>query len=215
MELNKLNSKECAIFTGGEFEGYESIDVSKLKNKTIISADAGYIHAKKLGLKTNIAIGDFDTLEEIPRDVDEVIKFPKEKDDTDTMLAVKLALERGFDDIELYGALGGRLDHTFANIQTLAFISKHNASGRIISDSEIILFTENEGLSVEKREGFSLSIFSFGDVCEGVTLRGVKYPLTNATVTQSFPIGVCNEIIEKRAEISLKRGKMLIIISKK
>ena len=84
---------------------YNNIDISLLQDFFIISADAGYLHAKKLGLKTNILIGDFDTLAEIPTDIDEVIKFPKEKDDTDTMLAIKLAIERGYDNIDIYGAL--------------------------------------------------------------------------------------------------------------
>ena len=207
--------KECAIFTGGEMNSYTSLDVSHLKNTTIISADAGYIHATNLGLKTNILIGDFDSLNEIPKDVDEVIKFPKEKDDTDTMLAIKLALERGFNSIEIYGALGKRLDHTFANIQSLAFIEEHNADGAIISDTELVYFINSETIKIFKKVGFSLSVFSFSEVCEGVTLKGVRYPLVNATVSQNFPIGVCNEIVEDFAEISVKCGKILIIISKK
>jgi len=207
--------KKCAIFTGGEINNYTQINVSHLRNTTIISADAGYIHAKNLGLITNILIGDFDTLTEMPSDVDEVIKFPKEKDDTDTMLAIKLALDRGYNDIEIYGALGNRLDHTFANIQSLAFINEHKAKGKIISEKDILYFIENEKISIPQKDGFSLSIFSYGESCEGVTLKGVKYPLENAKINQNFPLGVCNEIIEEIAEISIKRGKMLIIISKK
>lgn len=207
--------KKCAIFTGGEINNYTQINVSHLRNTTIISADAGYIHAKNLGLITNILIGDFDTLTEMPSDIDEVIKFPKEKDDTDTMLAIKLALDRGYNDIEIYGALGNRLDHTFANIQSLAFINEHKAKGKIISEKDILYFIKNEEISIPQKDGFSLSIFSYGESCEGVTLKGVKYPLENAKINQNFPLGVCNEIIEEIAEISIKRGKMLIIISKK
>jgi len=207
--------KECAIFTGGEMLDYNAIDISRLKNMFIISADAGYVHAKNLGLKTNIIIGDFDTLTEIPQDVDEVIKFPKEKEDTDTMLAVKFALDKGFEEIKIYGALGKRLDHTFANIQALAFINSKNAIGEIISENEIIYFIENNSIVLEKKDGFSLSVFSYSQICDGVNLKGVKYPLENAIVTQTFPLGVCNEIIDKNAEISVKNGKMLIILSKK
>lgn len=206
--------KKCAIITGGEISSYSSLDISHLRNATIISADAGYLHAKKLGLKTNIIIGDFDSLNEIPKDTDEVISFPKYKDDTDTMLAIKLALERGFDDIEIYGALGNRLDHTFANIQALSYIREKNAKGAIISDSNIIYFIKNESLIIKKKENFSLSLFSFSERCEGVSIKGVKYILENAVISQDFPIGVCNEITQDFCEISVKSGKMMIIISK-
>lgn len=207
-------TNDCIIFSGGELKCYEEIDLSFFEGKTIISADAGYIHAKKLGIRTNIAIGDFDSLTDIPRDVDEVIIKPKEKDDTDTMLAVKLAIQRGFKHITIYGALGGRLDHTYSNIQALAYIIENGGNGIIIGDNDIIHFVKNSMIKLDFRADYSLSIFAFAGTCEGVTISGVKYPTDNITLKTSFPIGACNEIIKPFAEISVKSGILMIILSK-
>ncbi len=206
--------KKCAVFTGGEILDYSRIDTSLFCDRMIISADSGYIHAKAMGIKTDILIGDFDSLEALPDDVGEIISFSSEKDDTDTMLAVKLALNKGFDDIIIVGGLGYRLDHTFANIQTLAYIHENGAEGFIVSDNERIFFLQTSSLRLERLDGYSLSVFSFGEELSGVTLKGVKYPLNNAAVTNFFPIGVCNEISAEFAEIEVKSGKMLIIQSK-
>ncbi|MFA5659567.1 MAG: thiamine pyrophosphokinase, partial [Oscillospiraceae bacterium] len=104
--------KKCAVLSGGEIADYSQIDVSQLKDCVIISADSGYYHAKALGLKTDYLIGDFDSIDFVPKDASEVIEFPSEKDDTDTMLAIKLALNLGFEDITIVGGLGKRLYHT-------------------------------------------------------------------------------------------------------
>lgn len=207
--------KKCVIFTGGEMNNYSAVNLNNIIGNTIICADYGYIHAKNLGLEVDIVIGDFDSVDEIPTDAKEVVKFPKEKDDTDTMLAVKLAIERGFDHIDIYGALGKRLDHSYANIQTLDYILENNSHGKIISDTEEIFIIKNQSTKIPKRDDFYLSLFSYSERCEGVFESGVKYPLDNATVTQSFPIGISNEIINDFAEIEVKNGKMLIILSKK
>lgn len=206
--------KSCAIFTGGEIKDLSKVELSHLKDYLIISADAGYLYAKELGVKIDIVVGDFDTLGYIPEKANKVIQHIPEKDDTDTMLAVKTALERGCKYIEIYGALGGRLDHTFANIQALAYIKAHGAEGKIVSDKEIITLICNEKIKIEKKEGYSLSLFSYSDKCLGVTETGVKYPLNNYTLEADFPLGVCNEITGKFAEISVDRGKLLIIQSK-
>lgn len=205
---------KCVIFTGGIINDYSFIDKSELSDCLIICADAGYLHAKKLGLKTDIIVGDFDTLNYVPDEVPEVIRHMPEKDDTDTMLAIRTAVDRGFKDIVMYGALGGRFDHSFANIQTLAFAMSCGAECKIITENEIIFMIKNTSVDVRRKVGFSLSLFSYGDVCEGVSENGVKYPLDNATLTHSFPLGVCNEIIEDIAHITVKDGKMLIIQSK-
>ncbi len=206
--------KSCAVFAGGIIEDYSIVDKKRLNDFLIISADAGYLHAKNAGLKTDIIVGDFDTLKTIPHDVGKVIKHNPEKDDTDTMLAVKTAIECGCEYIEIYGALGGRLDHSYANIQTLLFAESNGVKAKIISNREIIFIIQNETIRVERKENYSLSLFSLGDRCEGVTEKGVKYPLENAILTNDFPLGVCNEIQEDFAEITARQGKILVIQSK-
>ncbi len=212
--MKYLNYSSCAIFSGGEIADYSFVKPESFCESLIICADSGYRHAKELGLKVNILVGDFDSLDELPCDVDEVLKLPEEKDDTDTYYAVKLAIKKGFKKIDIYGATGNRLDHTFANIQVLDLIAGSGCEGRLVSDKEIVSLLVNGKITVNARECFSLSVFTYSNVSKGVTLNGVKYPLLNATVTQDFPIGISNEIVENTAQIEVKDGKLLIIQSK-
>ena len=206
--------KKCAIFSGGEIKDLSNVEITHLKDFLIISADAGYLYTQKLGITTDIIVGDFDTLGYVPKNVDEVLRHIPEKDDTDTMLAIKTALERDCKYIEIYGALGGRLDHSFANIQALSYIKSHGADGKIISDNEIIMLLCNEKITLQRKQNYTLSLFSYSDECIGVTETGVKYPLDNYTLNSDFPLAVCNEIIDDFAQISVKCGKLLIIQSK-
>jgi thiamine pyrophosphokinase len=206
--------KKCIIFTGGEIKDYSSLNINKNEIDFVICADSGYNHAKALNISVDVAIGDFDSVDSIPDDVQEVIKYPKEKDDTDTILAVKLALEREYKNIDIYGALGNRFDHSFANIQTLDYILENGGFGRIITETEQIFIVRNNTIIIEKIDGYVLSVFSYTNQCIGVSEKGVKYPLDNVIVTQSFPIGISNEITDNFAEISVKEGKLLIILSK-
>jgi thiamine pyrophosphokinase len=206
--------KKCIIFTGGEIKDYSALKINKNEIDFVICADSGYNHAKALNIDVDVAIGDFDSVDSVPNDVQELIRYPKDKDDTDTMLAVKLALEREYKNIDIYGALGNRFDHSFANIQTLDYILENGGFGRIITETEQIFIVRNNTIIIEKIDGYVLSVFSYTNQCIGVSEKGVKYPLDNVIVTQSFPIGISNEITDNFAEISVKEGKLLIILSK-
>lgn len=182
----------------------------------IISADAGFLYAKRFGYKTDYLIGDFDTLDTMPDkdEVGEIIKYKIEKDDTDTMLAIKLALKKGCNTIIILGALGGRFDHTFANLQALNYIAENGGVGYIVSSSEFISIIPPGEYKFPQRKGYSFSAFSFSDSVEGVYETGFKYPLVNARLTSSFPLGACNEIINDFGMFSFKKGRVLIVISK-
>lgn len=204
-------SKKCVILAGGDIN-LSSVYIPK--NAVVLCADGGYSTAKALGIEPSLIIGDFDSLGFIPN-IGNVQIFPCVKDDTDTLLAVKQAINMGADEIFIYGALGGRLDHTIANIQTLMFIEKNGAKGMLISDNEYVsLVTANTIRRFKKREGFYFSVFSYSEKCTGVCISGAEYNLSNGTITNDFPIGVSNHIKEDFAELSLKSGCMLVIESK-
>ncbi|NLK70459.1 MAG: thiamine diphosphokinase [Clostridiales bacterium] len=203
---------ECYIFSGSEILNYSVIEISD--DSYVICADAGYLHAKRLGIVPDCIIGDFDTFGgEIPKNI-EVIRYRAEKDDTDTMLAVKLALEKGYTDICIYGALGGRFDHTIANVQTLQYIYNHGRNGRIISDNDYIMLQGSGTRTYSRREGYYFSLLSISDKTDGITTEGLKYNLKNATLTSDFPLGVSNQILNEFATITVKNGLLLVIFSK-
>lgn len=191
----------------------DAVDIEK--EDFVICADNSFAKALSENVRIDLIIGDFDTGAYIgfPSSV-EVIKFPIEKDDTDTMLCIKEAARRGFTEIAVAGGLSGRLDHTFANIQSLAYGVEHGLNIKIADEANEAFLMRPGKITLDKKDGFSLSVFAYGENAEGVCERGVKYPVENAVLTSSFPLGVSNEIIADKAEISLSKGLLLIILSK-
>ncbi|MBQ9745706.1 MAG: thiamine diphosphokinase [Clostridia bacterium] len=181
----------------------------------VICADNSFASALAQGVKPQLIIGDFDTGAPVSfPESTEILRFPVEKDDADTMLCIKEAARRGFKNITVAGGLSGRLDHTFANIQMLAY-AKARGLDVIVTDGENEIFLLSPGkFTLPRRQGFSLSVFSYGETARGISLRGVKYPLENGELTNLFPLGLSNEIVAEQAEISFKEGLLLIIISK-
>ena len=205
--------KKCSIFSAGEIKDYSIVDTEN--SGYIICADGGLKHVEKLGLTANVLIGDFDTASPDGYGSCEVIKYPCEKDDTDTMLAAKLAALRGYNAVTIYGGIGGRIDHTFANIQTLNFLKEKSIIAELIGDNEVMTILKDEEKTFARKDGFYFSVFSYSEKSSGVFLEGVKYPLTNALIYNSFPIGVSNEIFEEYCTVKVKKGTLLIVFSRK
>lgn len=199
------------IFAGGEIDP-EIVEVPE--KRYLICADRGFMTAEAMGIEPDCVIGDFDSLGYVPK-CSNVQIYPSGKDDTDTMLAVKYALENGAEEIHIYGALEGRLDHTFANIQTLLYIEEHGARGVLISKSSRV-YIQKSGKSrcYAKRDECYFSVFSYSNESTGVNLTGTEYPLEDAVLKSSFPIGVSNHIIDEYAELSVENGTLLVIESR-
>ena len=208
--------KYCVILAGGEAGDIKKFAVENFRrNGIIIAADRGYKLAEKLEITPDIFVGDFDSFDgDIPESV-EIHRSKPEKDDTDTMLAVKLAIKRGCEFIVLYGALGGRFDHTMANIQTLIYAHEHGCD-LMIDDGDNIVSVQGICIrSYSFMEGWYFSLFSLSEQSEISRLTGVKYPLSHAVLKDSFPLGVSNEIIDREAVLSVGSGLVLVVQSKK
>jgi thiamine pyrophosphokinase len=180
----------------------------------IICADGGYHFAKAEGIRPHIVIGDFDSMKEEISDSCEVLRLQPEKDDTDTLVCLNYGIEKGFHDFVILGGLGGRLDHTVANLQTLSYAVDRKLNVWIIDGKNRATMIDPGSISIPKETGTKISLFAFSDTCEGVTITGVKYPLDDHRLTRSFPLGISNEFITERAFIGLKTGRLLIILSK-
>lgn len=203
--------KKCCIFSGGELENADFVAVND--TDYVICADSGLKHALRLGITPDLVIGDFDSYSGKLPESAECIKCRPEKDDTDTLMAVKQAIARGCDEIVIYGAFGGRFDHTIANVQTLRY-AMVNGVHAYLEDSRNKVYILSEGvyeLSDEKKK--YLSVFAYGGELKIKKLSGVKYPLENAVLNTDFPLGVSNEIICDRAVIEIDKGTALIICS--
>lgn len=197
---------KCVIFCAA---GFDALAAPLEKDDYIVAADGGLEHTRKLGIQPDEILGDFDSLGYIPEDSR---VFPVEKDDTDSMLAVRKGLELGFREFLLYGALDGpRLDHTVANLQTLLFLAEHGARGHLVGLTYMATALSGEKLVFpESAEGI-FSLFCFGPEARGVTIRGAKYTLENGTLSAAFPLGVSNHFMKKTVEISVKEGCLLAL----
>lgn len=199
--------KRCFIYSAGTFYGLRE---RPQPGDYQIAADAGLLLCQKLGIEPDLVIGDFDSM---PQPENEpTVRVPVEKDDTDSMLAIREGLARGCTEFYFYGATGGhRLDHTMANLQSLAFLRRHGARGYLYDDNFVYTVIENEHLTVRQTVDWGLlSIFNLGADAEGLTLRGVQYELTDAPLGSAFPLGVSNHIITPQAEIDVRRGLLLV-----
>lgn len=206
-----MNTPVCYIFGAGEFSPCE---ITLTEQDLVIAADGGYDHLTGMGLRADIAMGDFDSVKsyEIWDDSTcQKITYPPEKDDTDMMLAIKHGLSKGFASFAIYGGLGGRLDHTIANIQALTFLASHGAEGILYHKDYVLTVIKNSSYTIPKDISGYVSVFSLSDKSENVTIKGLKYEIEGATLSSHFPLGVSNEAIGKKGNISVEKGTLLIL----
>jgi len=204
-----MEKKNCYIAGAGDF-----CDTALPKPEDyVIAADAGYTALTSRGIVPDVVIGDLDSLGEIPNHPN-VIQSSKEKDDTDMMLAVKFGLLLGFTYFKINGGLGGRIDHTFSNIQTLAYLTEHGAIGKLYSNDACITAIKNSTYKIaadKATAGKMISVFCKSERAKGVTIKGLKYPLENETLTNNNPIGISNEFTGADVSIEVKHGVLVIM----
>ena len=196
----------CVIFCAG---GFEKLARPIQKDDYILAADGGLAHLQKLGIEPNGILGDFDSLGYVPQNSQ---VFPVEKDDTDSMLAVRKGLELGYKEFILYGALDGpRLDHTIANLQTLLFLESQGAKGTLVGLKYLITTVKNGVLRLPLAQEGIVSVFCLGEKARGVTIRGLKYKLEKGELDSSFPLGVSNHFVGKESSVAVEEGTLIVM----
>lgn len=202
--------KRCVIVAAGAISDLRLLSDNIRNSDFIIAADAGYAALQKCKIQPNLIIGDFDSAA-VPETEVQTVIMPCIKDCTDTEAALDKAIETECSEILLLGATGGRLDHTLAN---LALLQKARLAGvklQILDENHRVSLITDETLTVQNENQRYISVFAYGGKAQGVTLRGLFYPLTDYTLQPYEPIGVSNEITEREAEISVRNGSLLIV----
>ena len=170
--------RRCVIVGGAPIKNYTMLRSNLRNDDFYIFCDGGLRHCKKLGVQPDLIVGDFDSHEN-PNLPIETIELPCEKDDTDTVFAVKEALSRGFRDFLLLGVVGGRLDHTLGNVSILLMLDSLGAKALLVDDfSEMEIVSRNPVYVDDSFKYFSLLNIS-GTACD-VNIKNAKYPLENA-----------------------------------
>lgn len=215
MIVNSDKLNRCVIITAGPIGPLKPLKELLRPDDFIVCADGGLTNARKLGARADVLIGDMDSLPVMQHKAIETLLYQKEKNETDTILAIEMALERGYRRFLILGGLRGRLDHTVANLSALCYIYRHGGEGHIAdANNEVYLLPSGE-IRIPRHKGYYVSVFPFEGISEGVTEIGLKYPLENAVLDCGFPLGVSNEFTEEEAVISVKKGTLIIILSKR
>ena len=190
----------------------QDIYINMNQSYYVIAADGGYAYLEEQGIAVDLIVGDFDSLGKVP-DHEHIIRHQPEKDDTDLLLAVKEGFAKGYKTFVIYGALGGRLDHTYGNIQILTYIAERGGIGYLLQDETVVTAIMNDTISFDESYTGIVSVFSAGNCAHGVYLKGLKYELTDAVLTCSVPLGVSNEFIGIPSAVSVENGSLIIMWS--
>ena len=197
----------CYIVGAGEVSGL-CLDIDE--GDYVIAADGGYIHLQKAGATPDLVVGDFDSLDKElihPH----IIRYAAEKDDTDMKLAVDEGMSRGYRVFVIYGGMGGRLDHTLANIQLLSYIAKHGARGYLLGGGAAVTAVRDGTLSFKDSLKGIISIFCIGEQACGVYLKGLKYELDNAVISSDVSVGISNEFIGVNSTVCVENGTLIVL----
>ena len=200
---------DCRCFIFG------ALDVCGIKDRPadgdlVIAADKGYQIAISNGFTPHIVVGDFDSLGTIP-DTENLIRLNVRKDDTDLEHAVRIALEKGYDDFVVYGAVGGKLDHTLGNIAVAEYIAQSGGKSIFFGDDSSFTVIRNSEIVLPARRGGRISVMSLSDISHGVSISGLSYEVDTIDMKRATTLGVSNAFIGKESRISVKGGTLLIV----
>ncbi len=202
--------QRCVIVGGAEIRNPEFIKKQLLPDDYIIICDSGLMHLSPLGLTPDLIIGDFDSHQR-PSLPCEIIVLPVEKDDTDTVYAIKEAVRRGFESFLLLGVSGGRLDHTLVNVSALLMLHERGLHAVLADDYSLMEIVGKSPVFV-KGDCPYFSLLAISGPARGVTIRGAKYCLENAEILPSYQYGTGNEVLSgEKAEISVQDGCLLLM----
>lgn len=202
--------KRCVIVGGADINNFKYIRNCLQKDDFIVFCDSGLKHLENLQVQPSLIVGDFDSHDNPHLDV-ETIVLPCEKDDTDTVFAVKEAIKRGFNEFLLIGVVGARLDHTLGNVSVLLMLDKTGKKGKIIDDYSEMEIVSNEPAYIDDSFAY-FSLLNISGTAKGITIENAKYPLESAEITCEYQYGISNEVLPgKTAKVSVNEGNLLII----
>lgn len=196
------------IICAGSVVDYGYIGTFVREGDMVICADGGFEHARKMGCRPDVIVGDMDSLGELPQDT-KIVRFPTKKDLTDTEIAVQYAITNGATEVILLGAIGSRMDHSMTNILMMINVP---CSVTIVDENQKITLV-NSHIDINERIGTVVSLVPLTRV-SGIVTRGLEYPLDNESLEVGFGRGVSNIVTSKDAAVSLKSGKLLLVVNR-
>ena len=176
--------KRCVIVGGADIGRYDRVRSRLREDDFYICCDSGLRHRAGLGITPDLIVGDFDSHEN-PHLGTETIVLPREKDDTDTVFAVREAVRRGFQDFLLTGVIGGRLDHTLGNVSLLLMLDAQGKRAAALDDYAEMEIVSRRPARIEDRYPY-FSLLNISGLARGITIQNAKFPLDNAEITCEY-----------------------------
>lgn len=201
----------CALVAACDFnEDHFMRSFKQRLFEKVFALDAGFAHLENLGLKPDEVIGDFDSLGYVPAG-ENVSVHPVKKDKSDLELGFDAAHAQGFKAAYVYGAIGGRLDHSVANLQMCARFAESGMDVQLIGISDVVKVLVGPATYVLPARGTgTVSVFSACDESKGVTERGMEYALEGATLTNRTTLGLSNELVGTQASVAVDEGTLFV-----
>ncbi len=207
-----IEKMKCVIVSGAPCRSSEYLKKKIKHGDYVIAADSGYLSCRDAGISPNLIVGDFDS-SEMPSGDFELITLPSEKDDSDTFYCVKVATERGFNDIEILNALGNRADHSYANILCIEYCRERGVKCTL-SDEHNKIQIVNGSIEINNNEYKYFSVFAFMGKAYGVSVEGAYYSLHDYDLEPYEQLGLSNCFVNNsKVKISVKSGIILLIQS--
>ena len=184
----------------------------------IVAADGGARHVLRLGFTPHVVVGDMDSLdheqsEHLRQMGCRFLTYPARKDETDAELALLYVVEQGADEVIILGALGGRIDHTLANVLLLALPELRGVRVSLVDGQQEVTLIRGEG-TIRGQVGDTVSLLPIAGDVEGITTRGLEYALHDGTLVFGRTRGVSNVLTAPTAHISVRRGALWCVHSK-
>ena len=197
----------CYIVGAGEFYG----EFTKRGSDLVIAADGGYDTLSSLGIAPDLILGDMDSVKSKASDIEKLV-FPVRKDETDSFLAYREGVRRGYTEFKLYGCVGGREDHTFANYSLLLYAKERGHEMTLVGKCTDAFVLKNESITLSGAPYTHLSLFAFGGEAHGVSIHGAEYEAEDVTLTPSYPLGVSNRFCGKEVTVEVREGILLVML---
>lgn len=206
-----MGGKTVALVAASDFNGLhfaKQLDAGAYE--AVVAVDGGYAYLRAVGCVPDTCIGDFDSLGYVPEG-DNVVVHPSHKDESDLELALDYVRSRGFDNADVYGALGGRLDHSVASLQTCAGFAELGMRVRLVGvDYGVSILVGPGTLDLPLLDAGTVSVFSAVAEARGVSETGMEYPLDNGVLTNRTIRGLSNELVGKPASVSVEEGTLYV-----
>ena len=216
IQVNHVHGKVIIVSGGGSADAaFFNSQIGKRDDCLIIACDGGSRHLKSWGIKPDVIIGDMDSIDAAllayyDSENIKIIKYPANKDFTDTELALDYALEVKPEKIYIWCALGGRMDHTLSNI-FLLFKGRERGIQTVLIDPFCEIFLADNETHFTGDTGKTVSLLSLSPEVTGITLSGFLYPLENENLKMGESRGISNRIRDNDACIRFANGKLLVI----